>query len=414
MASPIKLAVLRTTTYASIFNYHLSFEELYRYLINPEPVSKTKLKPYFITKPQPVNHFSQLKWPIAQRVVKLLSFIPWIKMVAATGALAMNNCQKDDDIDLMIITAANRLWLTRLLSLLLLFPFLRRGSRINNRLCLNLFLDESALVLSQQNLYTAHELCQLKPLYNRDQTYQKFLAANLWYKQFLPNWTPALQGPTLKARTYPNRNSRLPAEKGPPAGGGCVLNGINYLAFRLQYFYMKPKITYERVGPHFAFFHPRPTGEIVLQKYQQRLQGPTLKVLVTGVFDILHSEHKKLLSAAKKLGGILLVGLETDVRVRQLKGPTRPINPLRVRLKNLQQLGIADKVFTLPKQFNDLNHFTALIKQIRPDILAVSSSTPHLAVKRRIMKRFGGRVVIVLPHNPKISTTKMLQSKQNG
>ena len=413
MASPIKLAVLRTTTYASIFNYHLSFEELYRYLISPEPVSKTKLKPYFITKPQPVNHFSQLKWPIAQRAVKLLSYIPWINLVAATGALAMNNCQKDDDIDLMIITAANRLWLTRLLSLLLLFPFLRRGSRINNRLCLNLWLDETALNLKQRNLYVAHEICQLKPLYNRGQTYQKFISANLWYKRFLPNWTME-EGRTLKARTLPNRNSRLPAEKGPPVGGGCVLNGINSLAFHLQYFYMKPKMTRERVGCHFAFFHPRPTGEIVLQKYQQRLQGPTLKVLVTGVFDILHSEHKKLLSAAKKLGGILLVGVETDARVRRLKGPGRPINPLRLRLKNLRQLGIADKVFTLPKQFNDLNYFTALINQIKPDILAVSASTPHLAIKRRIMKQFGGRVVVVLPHNPKISTTKMLKYKPNG
>lgn len=207
---------------------------------------------------------------------------------------------------------------------------------------------------------------------------------------------------------------------------------LDSLAFHLQYTYMKPKMTRERVGRHYAFFHPRPTGEIVLQKYQQRLQGrslqgPTLKdksekrsdlngikVLVTGVFDILHSEHKKLLSAAKKLGGILLVGLETDARVRRLKGPGRPINPLRLRLKNLQQLGISDEVFPLPKKFNDLNHFTALINQIRPDILAVSSSTPHLAVKRRIMQQFGGRVVIVLPHNPKISTSKLLKPKPNG
>lgn len=190
MASPIKLAVLRTVAYASIFNYHLSFEELYRYLISPEPVSQTKLKPYFITKPQPVNHFSQLKWPIAQRAVKLLSFIPWINLVAATGALAMNNCQKDDDIDLMIITAANRLWLTRLLSLLLLFPFLRRGQKINNRFCLNLWFDETALTIKQRNLFVAHEICQAKPLYNRGGTYQRFIRANLWTKQYLANWKP--------------------------------------------------------------------------------------------------------------------------------------------------------------------------------------------------------------------------------
>ena len=135
-----------------------------------------------------------------------------------------------------------------------------------------------------------------------------------------------------------------------------------------------------------------------------------MKVLVTGCFDVLHSEHKKFLKAAKKLGGTLLVGLETDARTRQLKGPGRPINSLRLRLKNLQQLGIADQVIALPKQFNDLNHFSTLINQIRPDILAVSASTPHLAVKRRIMRESGGRVVIVLPHNPKISTTKLLKS----
>jgi len=397
MALPIKLAVLRTVAYASIFNYHLSLEELYRYLISPEPVSQTKLKPYFIDKPHPVNHFNQLKWPIAQRAVKLLSFIPWINLVAATGALAMNNCRKDDDIDLMIITAANRLWLTRLLSLLLLFPFLRRGSRINNRLCLNLFLDESALVLNQQNLYTAHELCQLKPLYNRDQTYQKFIAANLWVKDYLPN---ALQGRSLTGDPAESRVGTAKLE------GASLMDLLESLSFRLQHWHMKPKMTLERVSPHYAFFHPRPTGEIILGKYQRM----TRSILVTGCFDVLHSEHKKLLTAAKKLGGILLVGVETDARVRRLKGPGRPINPLRLRLKNLRQLGIADKVFTLPKQFNDLNHFRALINQIRPDILAVSASTPHLTVKRRIMQRSRGRVVIVLPHNPKLSTTKLIKN----
>ena len=189
MASPIKLAVLRTTAYASIFNYHLSFEELYRYLISSEPVSKIKLKPYFIAKSDPINHFNQLKWSLARKAAKILSFIPSVKMIAVTGALAMNNAVENDDIDLMIITAANRLWLTRLLASLLLFPWLRRGRKIHNRVCLNLWLDENALALTQCDLYIAHEICQAKPVFERDNTYQKFIAANLWYKKFLPNWT---------------------------------------------------------------------------------------------------------------------------------------------------------------------------------------------------------------------------------
>ncbi|PIP52040.1 hypothetical protein COX09_03840 [Candidatus Beckwithbacteria bacterium CG23_combo_of_CG06-09_8_20_14_all_47_9] len=190
-----------------------------------------------------------------------------------------------------------------------------------------------------------------------------------------------------------------------------ILTQLENVAYRLQLWYMKPKMTSERVSRHFAFFHPRPTGKIVMEEYRKRLQGPTLKILITGCFDVLHIEHKKFLRAAKALGGRLLVGVETDARVRQLKGPGRPVNQLAVRLRALRRLGIADEVFTLPNQFNDLNHFTNLIKKLRPDILAVSSSTPNLPVKRKIMKQIGGRVVVVLTHNPKISTTKMIKSK---
>jgi len=190
-----------------------------------------------------------------------------------------------------------------------------------------------------------------------------------------------------------------------------ILTQLENVAYRLQLWYMKPKMTSERVSRHFAFFHPRPTGKIVMEEYRKRLQGPTLKILITGCFDVLHIEHKKFLRAAKALGGRLLVGVETDARVRQLKGPGRPVNQLAVRLRALRRLGIVDEVFTLPNQFNDLNHFTNLIKKLRPDILAVSSSTPNLPVKRKIMKQIGGRVTVVLLHNPKISTTKMIKSK---
>jgi hypothetical protein len=176
MASPIKLAVLRTKAYAKIFNYQLTLPELHRFLITPQPL--------FITAKKIFPYSFELKQ------LPIFRLIPWVKLVALTGARAMNNASLADDIDLMIITAENRLWLTRLLLVILLFPWLRRGQKISRRLCLNLWLDESALSLKQQNLYTAHEICQLKPLYNRDQTYQKFINANLWVKTFLANWTP--------------------------------------------------------------------------------------------------------------------------------------------------------------------------------------------------------------------------------
>lgn len=389
MVSPIKLAVLRTKAYAKIFNYQLTLPQLHHYLITPQPlfITAEKIPPC----------------PFKLKQLSIFRFNPWVKLVALTGARAMNNAFLADDIDLMIITAENRLWLTRLLLSILLFPWLRRGQKINGRLCLNLWLDESALTITPRNLFTAHEICQARPLYNCDQTYEKFIKANLWVKTFLANWTPDLQGPTLKESL---EEAKFSKDTPLRSEGVSLLDKLNHLAFRFQYFYMKSKITNEKVGRHFAFFHPRNTGGEVLKKYRQL----TRTILVTGCFDLLHNEHKKLLQKAKKLSGILLVGVETDTRVRRFKGPGRPVNHLSLRLKNLRRLGIADQVFALPKQFNDLNHFTALINQIKPDILAVSSSTPHLTVKRKILKRFGGRVVIVLPHNPKISTTKLLKS----
>ncbi|MDZ4228646.1 MAG: adenylyltransferase/cytidyltransferase family protein [Patescibacteria group bacterium] len=187
-----------------------------------------------------------------------------------------------------------------------------------------------------------------------------------------------------------------------------IFTQLENLAFNLQHWYMKPKMTRERVSRHYAFFHPRPTGKLVLDAYRQR----TRIILVTGVFDLLHLEHKKLLQAAKNLGGVLLVGVETDRRVKQLKGDNRPVNPLFIRLQNLRRLRLADKIFNLPEKFNNQSDFAALIRKLKPDILAVSASTPNLVVKRRIMKRFDGRVVIVLAHNPKVSTSKMLKLNQ--
>jgi cytidyltransferase-like protein len=132
-------------------------------------------------------------------------------------------------------------------------------------------------------------------------------------------------------------------------------------------------------------------------------------VLATGVFDVLHQEHANFLKKAKALGGKLIVGIECDVRVRATKGVGRPVYAEQVRLHNLQALGIADEVFILPEQFNKLDNYRALLAKIKPDILAVSSHTPHLDKKQALMAERGGRVEVVHQHNPAVSTTILLQ-----
>jgi D-beta-D-heptose 7-phosphate kinase / D-beta-D-heptose 1-phosphate adenosyltransferase len=133
-------------------------------------------------------------------------------------------------------------------------------------------------------------------------------------------------------------------------------------------------------------------------------------VLVTGVFDILHEEHVAFLRAAKNLGGFLLVGLESDLRVGQLKGPDRPINSESQRLANLHTLSIVDAVFILPEQFSKPSDHEALIMAIKPTYLAVSEHTAHLDAKAAILAKVGGQVIVVREHNPLVSTTLLLKN----
>jgi len=137
----------------------------------------------------------------------------------------------------------------------------------------------------------------------------------------------------------------------------------------------------------------------------------TTKVLVTGVFDVLHIEHQNFLKAAKAQGDKLYVGLEPDARVKKLKGSGRPINNLKTRIKNIKNLKLADRVFALPSNLDTKQGREVFIKTLKPDILAVSASTPNLTEKRRIIKLIGGQVKVVHPHNPKVSSSKIIQSK---
>lgn len=133
------------------------------------------------------------------------------------------------------------------------------------------------------------------------------------------------------------------------------------------------------------------------------------KVLVTGVFDILHIEHIRFLEVAKKQGGKLLVGVETDARVKQIKGPNRPINNQEVRLEQVRAIKFVDEAFLLPEKFNEYKDWWELMKTINPEMYAVSAHSAHLATKKEICQKLGIRLAIVRPHNPDISTTILLE-----
>jgi hypothetical protein len=205
--------------------------------------------------------FSQKKWQIARKVGKSLSRIPTIQAIFVTGALAMNNSPKHDDIDFMIITSPHSLWLTRALVYLYLDLILhiRRppslpehsSPRVSGKICDNLYLDTNNLAVQHSNtesMYLAHEVLQAKCIFDRGGIHHQFLTQNSWVKKYLPI-------------AYKHQTSNLKHQKTI----SYLLSPISYLLwpislmlFLMQYAYMLPKKTFERVGLGYAFFHPRP------------------------------------------------------------------------------------------------------------------------------------------------------------
>jgi D-beta-D-heptose 7-phosphate kinase/D-beta-D-heptose 1-phosphate adenosyltransferase len=93
------------------------------------------------------------------------------------------------------------------------------------------------------------------------------------------------------------------------------------------------------------------------------------KVFVNGTFDLLHSGHIHLLNYSKSLGDFLYVAIDTDERVREKKGSSRPVYSLEERIFHLQNLKPVDVVLS----FGTDEQLENLVKIIEPDIMIVGS-----------------------------------------
>ena len=218
-------AILLALAYHDIFEYPLDSSEIYDLLVKKK-VRKESIarelerlraigkiggsdRYFFLKNRKKITRIRKLRAKYSQAKLRkaaffagLLRIIPSVKLVAISGALAMKNSRKDDDIDLVIVTQKNKLWTARFLANLLLLPFKRdpAGQKISDRACLNMFLDESDLSIKDHNMYTAHEICQMKLIWDRDNTYSKFLRANSWIREYLPNWESSVERQTTNVK----------------------------------------------------------------------------------------------------------------------------------------------------------------------------------------------------------------------
>jgi hypothetical protein len=202
------------------------------------------------------KRIARRKNKIAFKAASLLNDVPWIKFVGITGTLAMENAERGADIDLLIITNKGTLWLSRILSFISLsllgIPLRRAGEKeVEDKICLNMWLEEGNFTWSkkERNVYTAHEICQIVPLINKEKIYQEFLFKNNWIKNFWPNAV------RIKKVKLAKRNKI-----------NFPILFLNKIAFRIQYLYMKSKITKEKISLTKAIFHPFDWGEVINSK----------------------------------------------------------------------------------------------------------------------------------------------------
>lgn len=128
-------------------------------------------------------------------------------------------------------------------------------------------------------------------------------------------------------------------------------------------------------------------------------------VLVGGVFDILHYGHVRFLEMAKKQGDILIVALEPDKKIQKLKGNGRPINAEKMRAHVLSALSTVDYIILLPVLSTNKD-YENLVKQLKPDVIAVTKGDQFTRGKREQAKSVGGKLV-VCPKIPTPSTSQL-------
>ncbi len=287
-------AIIKTLCYAQTFSYPLTISELFKYLISSKKIAREELllalynnQHLFEQKDEYVvlrgdaklirerskrKTYSRKKLAKALWISQVLSYIPTVKLIGLSGSLSMYNAKREDDIDLFFITSRNSLWITRaLVNIILLFIGEKRGRNeklATDKICTNMFLSEEALKIEkkQRNLYTAHEVAQLKVLFSRDYIYQEFLKENKWVLRFLPH---AFE---IYKKSFKNNRQIIP----------LVLLPLEYLIYQIQLLYMKRRITNEVVKRRVAMFHPlkRDNAILVIHKLKVKHQARLLKTAV--------------------------------------------------------------------------------------------------------------------------------------
>jgi len=148
-------------------------------------------------------------------------------------------------------------------------------------------------------------------------------------------------------------------------------------------------------------------AELIEQRQRWRREGKTV-VFTNGCYDLLHPGHISTLEAARSMGDVLVLALNSDAGTRRMKGPARPIIPERERVELALALEAVDAVTLFDEETP-----RALVAALLPDVLVKGADWSHFVAGREEVEAAGGKVV-TLPLELNYSTTNIVNMLAAG
>ena len=210
----MKENILKTLAFFDLFNHPLIKKEIFKYSWGSSVASSEGVIPaqagiqvdketglYYLEGRNEVvqirkerQQYLGKKLKIAERAVKKLRFVPFLRAVFLCNNIAFGTADKDSDIDVFIIVRDGRVWIARFFATLFLHIFFlrRHGNKIKDRICLSFYCSDKYLNLreiriAKPDVYLIYWIASLIPIYDPDNLEEKVQSANGWILEYVPN-----------------------------------------------------------------------------------------------------------------------------------------------------------------------------------------------------------------------------------
>ena len=296
----LKENILKTLLYYDIFKHPLKPDEIFSLLpqnsITKKDVSdvltliskensrvSSKDNYYFIGENEGYielrksrESYSKKSWKLAKFVTHIIKRFPFVRAVFVTGSLSKNSSMPDSDLDFMVVTEKNRLWISRTLLMLFKKILLFNSHKF---FCINYFISEDSLSICEKNIFIATEIVHIKSTFNTG-LMNKFLEANIWVKEYFPNYK--IGDPYFNSSGFKVNNRKSYFQKflelffsgsfGDKLDNYFMNKTVNHWKNKYSQYSEKEREQMFTSKPEVSKTHPGNMQKVIMNYYKERLE----------------------------------------------------------------------------------------------------------------------------------------------